>query len=152
MLKPTIPANGLLGYICCVGFTGAHNASKITFFPTGLERIPELNLSLVPGSTGLYAGGLGAYQASGTIIFQQEGDSWFIPFSSAFNPEFDLTNSTQTDQGAPAIYISGIADTNSLITAQQALRLTLVVSTFSVILLQPVLEAILLKDRRPGDL
>ena len=100
----TVDTANFLKYVKYVGFTGATIPNNNTVYLTGEQAYPLIPLTAFQTTTGI------EYQTQTTkIIFQNEGPSWFVPYSYAFNPQTEVGNNTIYEQGKPAITISGIS-------------------------------------------
>ena len=98
------------------------------------------------GEISLSNSGNGEYRGTGQLIWLQEGSTWLLPLP--YNPPvYSLAQFQQS--GDPVVYISGVSDTLATTFSESTAKLAWQLSAFSVIVLQPVLEAILLKEPKP---
>jgi hypothetical protein len=126
-----------LDYFCGVSFTHAYS------YPTEFtEDSPMNNVIIYLKNTGD-----GTYSGEGNVVWLVEGPTYMgevinnpvghvIPFDM-----FTQTNSVLT--------ISSASDTLSIHFTQNTARLSWQIGSFSIIVLEPVFEAILLKEKKP---
>lgn len=87
--------------------------------------------------------GKGIYQASGTLVWPESGPTW--PYLHIRGPLYVATLES-FESGTPLLTISSISNTLSLHTNETSLFLTWVLVGFSILMLQPILEAILIQE------
>ena len=119
----------LLRYYNAISFTDAYQ--------TDGSQNAKIPLKANPSTTG-------EYDADGTIIWLIEGPTWviFLP-----NTEKNIVaNRADVTKGDAVAQIASIGDTLSIQNSVTEQRLTWVLVGFSVLMLQPILEALFLKE------
>ncbi|MGD0405073.1 MAG: hypothetical protein ABSB10_00265 [Candidatus Bathyarchaeia archaeon] len=105
----------------------------------------------VDGSNNEYSGvvflndvGNGEYQGTNQLVWLQDGQTWAVLTTG--KPLVQIPYSYFTSS-QPILTISGVSDTLSIIFSQNTAKIAWQLSAFSVIILQPVLEALFLKKQ-----
>ncbi|MDG6970417.1 MAG: hypothetical protein JRN54_04830 [Nitrososphaerota archaeon] len=111
-----------------VGFSGAFNASTINSKQPLLANIPVHQQSD------------GSLSGNATIIWLQDGPT--VPFLTPHSTNWYLNNQALASDG-PVLNVAGESDTLAIQTSMNTQRLTWILIGFSILMLQPVLEAIL---------
>jgi hypothetical protein len=123
-----------------LAFTDAFNAnapSDKSDIPSFSKLVWELNDT----------SGNGSYVAEGDLVWLSEGPSWsfFVPHGNV------EVNFPDVERGMPSLFITGLSDTLNVKNNEITQRLTWIAAGFSILLLQPIFEALLLKDDAPQE-
>jgi hypothetical protein len=88
----------------------------------------------------------GEYDADGTIVWLVEGPTWvyFLPNTS----KNIVVNRADVTKGDFVVQITPVSDTLSIRNSVIEQRLTWILIGFSVLMLQPIFEALLLKEKK----
>lgn len=126
--------SNLLQYYNGLSFTDAYSTTVCqNDRPTpDLVKIP-----ITPSS-------LNEYEADGTIVWLLEGPTWpFLVLNTSTNL---MINAVHVQSGDAAIVVASVSDTLSVRNTAIETALTFVLVGFSVLMLQPILEALSLKS------
>jgi len=131
---------------------GNANVSNLLGYGGGIMFLHSVNYPL-ESSNNQYIGvivlhtvGNGVYQGKGQLVWQQEGQTWGLlaPYGNIYSiPESAFLNS-----GQPILTISGVSDTLSMIFSESTTKVAWQIGSFSIVFLQPVFEAIFLKEEK----
>jgi hypothetical protein len=110
----------------CIGFTGAY-----------LAKSPTLPACLLFTSLNN-----GDYSANGVLLWLISGQSWVVIYPQGTS-HFLLS---ELEKGDPIIAIAGVSDTLAISSAENNARLTWVLIAFSFLMLQPVFEALAIRE------
>lgn len=142
--------SNVLDYYCCASFTNALNIPPVHGTGNASATIFTDRINLRPFPNGSYIG-------TGSIVFEEPGGQLvsLLPPANLTNPVSIITEPGFTG-GIPYPYnlsaqsaVITISDSSATLDIESTgyiARVTLMIGAFSVILLQPVLEAILLQD------
>lgn len=132
ILDSNLTVAGFVQYYPYLGYTDAFNART----PPDKSDIPSFSkLTWEPNASGTYIG-------EGDLIWLYEGPSW-----SYFMPHGNVgVRYPDVEKGMPSLTISPLADTFSVQNNEISQRLTWIAAGFSILLLQPIFEALFLKD------
>lgn len=86
----------------------------------------------------------GKFEADGTVVFNFAGGIWEYIHPHDVHIRYD-----SVEVGDPLFIVSDVSDTLSIATNDSTLFLTWILVGFSVLMLQPILEAILLQEETP---
>jgi hypothetical protein len=130
----------LTSIFCCVGFTNAH-------YPINSQSVE------VPPT--LYQVGEGDYYASGRIFFVNQTNSYLLLFPHSQTgigcSPCQLTASVIGQlhaHNSPVLYVGTQSDTLAIQFNQFTVKLAFVLGSFSILLLQPLIESIVLREER----
>jgi hypothetical protein len=118
-----------------LAYTGAINANA----PSDKRDIPSFSkLTWQPNATGWYI-------AEGDLVWMAEGPSWvfFLPHGNVAVKYPDV------QKGMASLTISGLSDTLSTKNNEITQRLTWIAAGFSILLHQPILEALFVNESAP---
>ena len=131
----------LTNFYCCVGFTHSFYQN-----PRWLGDGREANVLIHLNETSK-----GTYTGTGIMQFSQAGGSWSFLFPKGMSETIPL-NQDAIQQGVPSITISDFSNTLAIGQAENSAKLTFFVGVaFGIVLFQPILEAILLPERKHDD-
>jgi hypothetical protein len=102
----------------------------------------EMNLTVDKAHSGWFVG-------KGTVVFSTEGTTWLIPLAK--NQPIPTLNMSNFVGFPSAITITGVSDTLATHFDEATAKIAWQIGTFSIILLEPVLESILLKEKKPKE-
>jgi len=129
----------LLQYYNMVCFTDAYGVGTVT----GQGQTPlSAEMPIKPRANA------GEYEADGTVVWLHEGPTWvyLLPTGSG---GLLIVNAVDVQRGDPALQIASVSDTLSVGNTVIEHILTWVLVGFSVLMLQPIFEALLVKENAP---
>lgn len=125
-----------LDYFCGVTFTGAYP------FPTEESRGYPMNSVIVY----VNQNGDGTYSGESDVVWLEEGPSYISEVIN--NPVGHHVPISMYENSTIVLTVSSASDTLTMHFTANTARLTWQIGSFSIIILQPVFEAILLKERK----
>jgi hypothetical protein len=137
LLNSNLTVDKAVQYYPYLGYTGSINADAVnekSDVPFGSRLDWKMNAT-------------GAYVAENDLIWTTEGPSWsfFVPSGKV------AVRYPDVEKGMPSITVTGLSDTLNVKNNEITQRLTWIAAGFSILLLQPILEALLLKDDAPQE-
>ena len=125
-----------LNHYCGVTFSSAYSS------PIEYNENRIINSVIVD----LTDNGDGTYFGEKTIVWGFEGPSYMTEVIK--DPEGRHIPSTVYENSTAIVNVSGVSDTLTLHFTASANRLTWQIASFSIIVLQPIIEAIILKEKK----
>jgi len=125
-----------LDYFCGVTFTGAYA------YPIEQDSGYPMNSVIVY----VAANGDGTYSGESDVVWLQEGSTYMSEVIN--NPVGHHVPITMYENSTTVLNVSSASDTLTMHFTASTTRLTWQIGSFSIIVLQPVFEAILLKDKK----
>lgn len=131
--------SNVLQYYGWLAFTGGYNVSTVG------KQDQAPNLAFLPITASQSSSG--QYEADGDVIWLKEGSTWPV-LVPATGGQIEI-HAPDVEVGTPAAIIASVSDTLSRDMSLREERLTLVLVAFSVLMLQPILEALFVKESVP---
>jgi hypothetical protein len=133
-----------LDYYFALSFTDAYDTSVVQS-QTETPVSGHLNLTASQTSRGM------GYVADGTLVWLCDGPTWPMIIMNP-NPSISpVLSSPSVQVGNPILTISSISDTLSIQGSLVEQRLTWILVGFSILMLQPIFEALFVKENPPQE-
>jgi len=101
------------------------------------------------GSDGnLSLGSGGRYYATGEIAFAEGGNTWFFLGPYHVGPLVNPEAKAELAKTPPTLTISPVSDSLTVAFNEAAIRYALIIGSFSILLLQPIIEGIVLREKK----